>query len=419
VQKELTKFDYIGWIPTIAGKLYFKHIVCSKSLTDAQSVSINHIDSNLRRYITLSTSVDWKDCRDKEKDGLFRVVALADMAIKEYELDGHVYIYPCEKTHNNSTWSTIGDDIRDELGLSLAGEDVESQYKKISSHLSGFSDLEFYKVSFKILRHGFCLIKFDADNANNVSNESRHIICRQAFYFLKYSIHQHQHHSDSDDSLTTIHSASEKDIAICMIDDLKKGLVRVKRDFQNLGHYCLFDAKGIISYACSLVEACREVGFIDEKNYNSQLSYLKNMSDSLHNIAENAERRISKKSVVSNSYRSMVLLFLSIFMPVSIIFREEIIDNLSQHNQGWLIAGISKFYSDSVLFVLFWSFVVILYYVSMRVIDKHGDLRILGIKATVFLQPIVYSARKAKILWVTALILCIALFLYSLIDIVT
>ena len=52
-------------------------------------------------------------------------------------------------------------------------------------------------------------------------------IIRQAFYFIKYSIHQHQHHHHNDDNIVKAHAGDLYEAYPNIINDLKFALKKI------------------------------------------------------------------------------------------------------------------------------------------------------------------------------------------------
>lgn len=406
---KLNIYKYIGWVPTVAGRLCFGHILCSNSLRGRCIASARNIDSNYRRYIILYSAVDWKDIRNQKKDGSFHVLLTAEMSLNDDNLIGTIFIYPEQKAITCPEWEVIKEKVFETTRIANNGNDIQAIYKDIKQRLKKYQDKEFYAINFDIDRRGFALLELDREiSPNTLDSINEHVLCRQAFYYLKYSLHQHQHHSDDDDSLTTIHEIpgkSREDIAISMINDLKKSLVKMKRELQSSGYYCLHDAKGIASYSKSLITSSLDATLIKSKTYNREMSYMDNLSDSLGNIAENIERKHIKKVSTSNSFRSIFLVIFAFLAPLSIVRRDDIekvmlaYTNSNPDVTGFKIVVeiIAKFYSNLPASLTLILLIFIVYYYTMKTIDKHGDIKVAEIKLTSFFEGIFFSRRKTTL----------------------
>ena len=78
-------FDYVGWVPCLNGELVFELVECGLNAKN-DSVEIIHYDNdsdqNLKEYILLNSTVDWKDFDDKEIEliGLWSVYVITKVS---------------------------------------------------------------------------------------------------------------------------------------------------------------------------------------------------------------------------------------------------------------------------------------------------------------------------------------------------
>jgi hypothetical protein len=84
----------------------------------------------------------------------------------------------------------------------------------------------------------------------NFTQTDEYVLCRQAFYFLKYSLHTHKHHTNTLDSLTTVHPINDDPIKLGkrLIFDLKQSLVDINRRPPYLKSEINYNFSGITSY---------------------------------------------------------------------------------------------------------------------------------------------------------------------------
>jgi hypothetical protein len=104
-------------------------------------------------------------------------------------------------------------------------------YTQLESELINYDSTdEFYQINFEMTESGIATLKVVTDK-ENISDQDEYVLCRQAFYFLKYSLHTHKHHSDTLDSLTTVHSINtdKNKLGEKLIFDLKQSLVDINR----------------------------------------------------------------------------------------------------------------------------------------------------------------------------------------------
>lgn len=374
--------EYIGWVPTISGRLFFENWNCSKLLKKPfyKSYSIRQVGSDQVRRVILSTTVDWKDLKFWG-DGVFNVILRCSGGIADDKIRGTIYIYPQsfiskDKKENLVDINTLISNISK---ADKRKNDIQTSFEELSEKLESVEENEFYVVNFTVNRRGFALVSYNIKKSykgKEVNPQTPKVICRQAFYFIKYSLHQHQHHHSQDDSLTEIHPNSDS-AGMEMIEDLKRGLVSMKRDFHALGHYCLFDAGGIVAYTKSLAESCFKEGKIKKEEYLREVSYLSNISDSLNKIAENEERIVNRKASMSDSFRSVIGVFLAIVAPLTILYKEEIRAGFSKQENTYftfeyIISFLSTIYSNGILYISIWLVPFIIFTVIIKVIKHLG-----------------------------------------------
>lgn len=333
---------YIGWVPCVAGKLFFKHIKCGLA-SPFSSLTINHIEPDLsptneiildkksgliqyQRYICLTSCYNWKD--GSEGDGNFRIVVIGK-ATNNSGIKGCVCIIPKEIGSKLNDWKKILKQIQNlkkeikDAQHNKIDIRVGTEHSQIQSKLDEFENIEYYKIPFEIDRSGFTELDYNGIGKGHLHEFT---LVRQAFYYLKYSIHVHQHHNKGEDSLTTIHLVpkDQKEIGEQLLDDLKESMVAMKREHGSTGYHRLYDNKGVNSYAKSLMESCKQKEYISDENYLYQSNYLNNIYGSMETTAQKAERSINIGISASNSARSALLLLFALIAPFTLIYLEKI-----------------------------------------------------------------------------------------------
>jgi len=337
---------YIGWVPCVAGKLFFKHIKCGLA-GKFSALTINHFEPDLslkneiilddksgliqyHRYICLTSCYNWKD--GSKGDGRFRIVVLGN-ATNNSGIKGCVYIIPKKIGSTLNDWNKIITKIKSlrkkiqDAQRNKIDIRVGSEFREIQSQLDKFENIEYYKVPFEIDRSGFTDLDYHGLDKGHLHEFT---LVRQAFYYLKYSIHVHQHHNKGEDSLTTIHlvPSNKKEIGEQLLDDLKESMVAMKREHSSTGYHRLYDNKGVNCYAKSLIESCKQKKYISDENYEFQFNYLNNIFGSMETTAQKAERNISIGLSASNSARSTILLLFAIIAPFTLIYLDKIREKL-------------------------------------------------------------------------------------------
>ena len=99
-------------------------------------------------------------------------------------------------------------------------------------------------------------------------------------------------------------------------------MVAMKRDLRATRDHRLYDVKGVVSYARSLLQSCRRMDYINKESYEHELQFVDNMKSSIETLVQNDEREIAKNIASSNAARSVVLLIFAIAAPFVLLNRE-------------------------------------------------------------------------------------------------
>ena len=296
-------YEFVGWVPCLSGHLVFDFLEPGMGKNKMKVACEDDASSWL-----LYAEQDWKDT-PSENSGKASVVMLAQK-IDEDILSGVVCIAPAAlaaKRWQQSMAATPPSDI--------------------DFFANQFPDLV-TKVYFKLHSSGLTLV--GAEKREGVTEETRVTLQRQAFYFIKYSIHQHKHHPKSTDSITTVESIdwSQPGASIAaLVDQLVRSLIELKRHYAALGRSGSRHL-GILAYTKSLIESLASLGLMPEGEKSSRLSYLSNFKDSFVVIAEERERKRSKKHGAITLSVQLVSLILAAFFAFTIIYL-----NIHSHGQ--------------------------------------------------------------------------------------
>ena len=367
------------------------------------ALTINHIEPELsdgeivldkesglicyNRYVCLTSCYNWKD--GEKGDGNFRVVVIG-RATNNSKMEGTVYILPKKIGVRINDWKQIIAKIKTlKKEIKKAQRDgvdlrIKERHSEISNDLDKFENTEYYKIDYEIDRSGFATFDYHGVDKGHLHEFT---LVRQSFYYLKYSIHVHQHHNEGEDSLTTIHIVpdNKENIGEQLLDDLKESMVAMKREQSATAYHRLFDNKGVNCYAKSLVESCKHAGYINQKDYDFQMNYLNNIYGSMETTAEKTERNINLGLSASNSARSTILLLFAIIAPFIFIHLETIRKNITSPLDkdsitAWLIPFISDTASKTEGIV--WTLIILISIFLFFRIEKmkYGSL-VLGLKS--------------------------------------
>ncbi|MGO3346271.1 MAG: hypothetical protein ACTIM4_13505 [Marinomonas sp.] len=344
------EYTHLGWIPCINGHLDFCLIkpTLGGSFTrnkekDNNKININYSHqyrNNLHhsKRFMMQSKVDWKDTDESRLDGTFRVFLVAESKHSDLldarDLCGDIFLYQASKIE-----SEVLDERKKlpQFELIHEAKDIFEKYKKNKTDLNWEdtvkklddiyyslksnleSDESIYKVSFESTANGLTLLTLNSKQ--ELTEESSYTIIRQAFYYLKYSLHDHKHHDSQQDSLTTIieykdDATGKKNAALKMIGQLKRELTTIKRSYSSGEKSQTTDAQGVISYLNSLIETCFYEDFLDKKTYQREKEYLKSVSSSftaqtkkIESISSIEEKIKSRNRVVFGWTLSLIGMF--------------------------------------------------------------------------------------------------------------
>jgi hypothetical protein len=321
----MTEKKYIGWIPCINGHLDFglMKVGISGGFTNLDSTDNNFVSSNFscsdlddshQRRIVLQSKVDWRDT-PKFESGDFRVIVTAEVSLSsnmdKRNLTGYILIYPEDAEPKTK-------EMRSKMNVHALSHSIKVEeephtnfnaLEKITSgkdKISGF-DEDFFSCSFKftIEPNGLIILECCSDELND-AEASKFIIARQAFYYLKYSIHMHKHHANKQDSLTTITELDSKEEAgLRLICQLKRELTGLKRDqHTDRKSHPTNNALGIIAYINSLIISLEESKYIgseiterEKKRFKDIKASFTAQTSKIQNEVNNSELVKSKSKV--------------------------------------------------------------------------------------------------------------------------
>lgn len=330
------KFTHVGWVPCVLGHLDFGLMKVGLSgcevfgvipKRDNEEITVNFAydgdsDDNGRRII-ISTWYDWKD--KIQSDGQFRVILSAE-SNKSSDMDnrylkGHLCIMPNSYgKHHAETYSYYMDDVINIKDTSLKKlndkqETLNEYWKKISDKLSKGKTPDchankVYFVEFYIGHSGITHLSYlptNVDNKECLSEKAQYGILRQAFYYIKYTLHTHKHHTKESDALTTIVKMDREDVTNDgkrLVAQIKRELTRIKRT-QNENHYRRDEssAHGIIGYLKSLIATCCDIGLLTKEQQSRELSWLEGASGSFTAQHEIMTIQINDRGSVKSSSR--------------------------------------------------------------------------------------------------------------------
>lgn len=288
--------DFVGWVPCLSGSLRFE-LIQSGLGENKSNVKISEKENSFIIY----SSVDWKDRKCSEVDGLFSVIAFMSVDAEGQYASGSVFIAPQE--FFGELWLSriffIKDSIESSAILKCEGDKKLLLYDPFLRDIREHRHEELYKINYKICKKGFCGLQFARESKEEKERDIS-VACRQAFYFLKYALHQHKHHPHNDDSLSIVFPYQEaRRKPSILYENLTNQIVRLKRHYDTISYV---DKKhtGFVAYTFSLLESLRSYGLVTIDYYKEQVSYLTNIERSISSMdGDREDKRLLKNNAVS------------------------------------------------------------------------------------------------------------------------
>ncbi len=362
----ITEHSYVGWVPCLSGQLVFELVECG--LKNGSSINIvhhaNNKDEKLTEYILLHSTVNWKDFGDKNYlKGVWSVVLLSKRTVDDNQHQGSVFFVLDDNKYEKKSWIKATGKLK-ELNYQLNTKqdtDVPSEFIAIETGIKNSGCLS---ANFKLEHDGIVWLKPSPSHHDSI------IIARQAYYYIKYAWHKHQHHDNRAETLTTAHKAEveslNNSIANSLINDLKINLVRFKREICLTSHSDLLKAKGIISYAKALVEILKNRQVIDNDFYNREINHLHYFQESLDVSYASIDKDMLLHSQAVNDARAIILFIFSIITPALIINKDA--DPVPDYIQ-W----ISNWYQSNISFSLVVAGIALFLWVFVSINSHYGN----------------------------------------------
>jgi hypothetical protein len=372
---------YVGWVPCLTGQLVFGLVECGLKDNNYRTIEIHHIcqgmSGNPVEHVLLHSTVNWKDFGDQDLKGLWSVVLLSERSLENRIHEGTVYLMLLGDEELNGVLD-VAHDINHKL---KCGKEVDA--KNFSGLQEKINKLclhkpHFYKVGFNLEEDGVVwLSPFN----QGYSTDSCQIIARQAYYYIKYAWHRHQHHDSRAETLTTTHAVpsdgNNKEIAKKLIEDLKRNLVIFKRGIDSSSHRQVLKAKGILSYAKALVEIMKSRDFICDKFYEKELNHLNYFEESLGVISDGIEKDISMHNQAVNDARALILFVFAVITPALVINRNHITEIYKSNPIPSYIKWVGDFFSTGTAFSFLICTVTLFFIVYISLQTRFGNFLIL------------------------------------------
>lgn len=183
-----------------------------------------------------------------------------------------------------------------------------------------------YRVDFEVEPNGITRVNFnDLKTHRNgpvyITDEDRFVICRQAFYYIKYSLHTHKHHGHQQDAMTTI-VQNNKNAGLRLLGQIKRELTGIKRlqRYKMQRHHSA-ESLGIIAYANSLCVSLRQSNLLNSLIYEREMERLKALKSSFESQLDSLAEKHKLREILKSDKRfftSLILAGLSLFVILAV-----------------------------------------------------------------------------------------------------
>ena len=374
-----TSNSYIGWVPCVSGKLLFQFTSCD-AISNHGYINANNVEPDLAsnkvisRYLVIATEVNWKDLETHE-EGVWNVVLIASAPLSSKKLTGKVFLIPAQK----SIWNEEIQPILKEIATQIQEKnEIQLSSRKIEDILdNAINESVAYGAKFELKDSGITYLSLLPHITKPTKPETEFLICRQCYYYIKYTFHKDKHHAPSE-SLTTIHLLDKQkaEIGTELIGDLKDAIVALKRNCEPSKYKTYFSSKGILSYGKSLAMTCKNEGFLSENEHAAEKVFIDSMGESLEVTGKKIEAELQARANYNVGFRSICLFILAIIAPFTIIFREKIENKINISSENHILNILSWFVGSEWHAVLTALVVVVIYFIAKYLQLTYGSLNL-------------------------------------------
>lgn len=399
--ESIQEYEYLGWIPCVVGRLDFSKTSTEQLKYDKpDSICLSYMDQHnapirghRTRYNVTSSVCDWKDRKDPNNkfSGIFRFLTVFTTqpngdatgqaflwAQKEETKSPHIekeVLKPLRTLQNQvsnyeKSLRTSQYDPTQKLGSEFVENTIRDACDAITRLNSNELKHRIIVVNFHIASNGLTVLKTEVrDGVDNSEDEARRkeaehssfISAKQAFIYLKYTLHTHKHHPEQEDRLTIVHyidKGNTGDLGLKLIEDLRRSAIEIKGTAIKNEPSAEHLLHGFISYTKSLIEALNEKGLISKETASIKKSFFDNMLGSWESIIQkakeqkeqNKERKAKETKAIDDSLQaiSMLLATISVFF-VGIKFTLGSVSGCSPSEISWALKLTCSIISDKEL----------------------------------------------------------------------
>lgn len=399
---------HIGWIPCLNGNLDFALInpnlhgsftrdsLIDKSRTNVGfSYDSKHIRHHAKR-VMMQSKIDWKDSETEHTDGDFRIFVAAEVN-KSSNLDERYLkgcFYMCRLGTENDRKKESKDGTLPHLTLiheakEILEADEESLLQRAHSeetlnslnniyeklHTSLIENEDFLRIPFHIDTSGLAYLEEPSNQ--DLDEQEKYVFTRQAFYYLKFSLHEHKHHHGDVDSLTTItqfdcvsrDKASPSDFSLRLLGQLKRELVQIKRSYTSDRSQATSEVQGVIAYMNSLLETLKYKKYLSDDIYKREKEYLLSINTSFRIQKEKIVEKNEILDRTTNKNRIFTTWSFSLVALISIILSNTHLDKITNEASK---VNLTQFVS--IILTIFILTIIVFHVLARKEVKKKTDL---------------------------------------------
>lgn len=387
------KFPYAGWVPTVNGRLSFRHI--GESRNPKESRYANVATDNTRLVLTfqhrpLSDALfKWFVHPLHQLDGSFYFVLAArsdEVPGHTEEIHGSIFIYKSHADWTAAGRSAVRPHVNaiNDLVNSFENDpeaEMEAEFGRSERELKQTSDIE---IQYRLFRTGEVYFAKPAFKDAELKSESilyataqgqdfEKWVADQCYFFLRDITHVHQHHSPSSDTVLMLHyrrggkqdARGDVEWRRNVVYSLNHHIIRSKRFADT---FSLFQAMGVVAYCKSFKGICAErfgdsIPGLPPFNDESLLASLKARADERMAVAMELTTNVQIRNARATGWRIIALTLAALITALVAVFAQPFIAENKQ------LEAVGHFLAANIFTISMMIFLVLLFVWSVTQSD--------------------------------------------------
>lgn len=373
---DIDKLQYVGWIPTVSGRLSYRHIGDTLHPGPSNYANLYLVKG---RVIIVYQKRDLSDSYIKALlraffgiTGNFHFILIGQHEDTDHPISGKVFIFKSDKDWNDGSSFVIKSVLQDLNELQKAdnyqnvlSSEIGALILEATSSCEKKSDIQ---IGFELHRNGeiyFHFPVFKSEEMVKSSNSYAHLygydfqkwLIDQAYFFIRDISHEHQHHSNDVDTIiiTQILDDNNYEWRKSILYSLYYFMIKQKRN-QKLD--LLLQSKGILAYAKSFEAISKRHGKMPDFQSAALESSLNTKIDELKHCQ--MQSNFTKTYIAS--IRAAIIATLAIFVAIfSDKIKLEIDKNLYYQmlKKYFTLMNIDIFSAVFFILILVWVYTLI------------------------------------------------------------